>query len=261
VRCLGRGRTAPLAFKRRLNVSESKALVVADDTAPNWMNNAIAMGAGAEQIERLAAAYREHERFQAERAYTAAMTACQSEMKPILKNRQNTQTNSTYANLEAVNQAIIPVYTKHGFSLSFGSAAAQVPGNINIECEVRHEAGHCTKHFLELPPDGAGIKGTTNKTGVHAVGSTVSYARRYLTLLVFNIATTDDNDGNGQTAEAIDPDQIMEINDLIAECREKKFTVDFERFIKWLGVASLEELDQLGYRKAVKALKEKLGGK
>jgi hypothetical protein len=44
-----------------------------------------------------------------------------------------------------------------------------------------------------------------NKTQVHALGSTSSYARRYLVCMIFNVTTEDDNDGNRRKDE-VEPD-------------------------------------------------------
>ena len=55
----------------------------------------------------------------AEIEFNRAMSLAQSEMKPIAKDAENTHTRSNYALLETICAAITPVYTKHGFSLSF----------------------------------------------------------------------------------------------------------------------------------------------
>jgi hypothetical protein len=238
--------------------SENTSLAV---QTPHWMTEAIKANCDAEQIERLGAAYREHEKFQAERAYTAAMTLAQAEMKPIQKNRKNAHLGTTYADLEAVLQAILPVATKHGFSLSFGSVAAQTPGNVNVRCECRHKGGHCTEHFLELPPDGAGLKGGGNKTGVQAVGSTISYGRRYLTLMIFNLATSDDDDGGDKGGNLIDEEQLGELMSLWNEAIRAGCKLNMELACKWLGVAKFADLDQQGYKKAVNDLKAKIAAR
>ena len=63
------------------------------------------------------------------------------------------------------------------------------------------------QHHIDLPLDNVGTKGTVNKTGVQATGSTNAYGRRYLVLMIFNVSTEDeDNDGNDERkAEASGP--------------------------------------------------------
>src|SRR6266404_3054873 len=50
--------------------------------------------------------------------FNAAMNAAQSEIQPVARTAENTQTKSWYAKLEAVDAAIRPIYLRHGFALS-----------------------------------------------------------------------------------------------------------------------------------------------
>lgn len=132
----------------------------------------------------------------AEIEFNAAMKSCQSEIPAIYRDRENTHTRSYYATLDAVNNKIIPVYTRHGFSLSFGTCDSKFEGWVRLTCRVSHVGGHSRDYQADLPLDGAGSQGKANKTGVQAFGSTVSYGRRYLTLLIFNVTlTNEDTDG------------------------------------------------------------------
>jgi hypothetical protein len=48
-------------------------------------------------------------------------------MPCVVKDRDNPFTKSRYATLENVNTVIRPVYTQHGFSLSYGRRTARSP--------------------------------------------------------------------------------------------------------------------------------------
>lgn len=148
-----------------------------------------------EKLERLFALSERTKAAQAEQAFNAAMRAAQAEILPVARTAKNSQTNSKYATLEAVNEAIVPIITKHGLSISFGTDASPLEGHYRVTCVLSHDDGHSRTFFADIPADLTGLKGTANKTATHAFGSTMSYGRRYLTLLVFNVATTDD-DGN-----------------------------------------------------------------
>jgi hypothetical protein len=159
-------------------------------------------GISAEIIEKLTAAQKEEDAQAASAAFAASMRSCQQEMPAVVKDADNRQTNSRYARLESINRVITPVYTKHGFSLSFGTGDSPLAEHMRITCDVMHSAGHTKSYHLDLPPDGSGIKGTANKTAVHAMGSTMSYGRRYLTMMIFNLALADeDNDAQRPTVE------------------------------------------------------------
>jgi hypothetical protein len=148
------------------------------------------------KIERLFAIHERMVKTDAETAFNAALARAQAAMPIVARKAQNTQTNSKYARLEAIVEAISPVYTAEGFALSFDTAEAPKAGDIRIVSILSHAAGHSRQYHIDMPPDEAGAKGNVNKTRVHATGSTNSYARRYLICMIFNVATGDDNDGN-----------------------------------------------------------------
>ena len=158
--------------------------------------------------------------------FDRAMSAAQGEMQPVLRNAQNIQTSSRYATLDAVDAAIRPIYARHGFSLSF----TEIPtdgATVRIACIVRC-AGHVETYHLEAAADTVGPQGKPNKTPVQGVGSSVTYLRRYLMCMVFNIAlTNEDNDGNRQRTEPgrLTAAQVAELNALMVSTRtlEAKF--------------------------------------
>jgi len=149
-----------------------------------------------EKMERLLAMA---ERLQAKRAeseYDQAMNAAQSEMLPVARDSDNPQTRSRYVSYGALDRAVRPIYTAHGFSLSFGTRATG-PDRVTITCRVSHRAGHTDRVEIEMPADGKGAKGGDVQTKTHATGSAVSYGMRYLLKMIFNIAVGEyDDDGN-----------------------------------------------------------------
>ena len=198
-------------------------------------------------------------------AFNASMAAAQAEMPLVLKGAKNDQTRSSYATLEAVCRTISPVWTKHGFALSFGTSDCPIKDHYRITCDVTHAEGYSRSYYADIPIDAAGIKGQVNKTATHAFGSTMSYGRRYLTLMIFNIATTDDNDGNRPRQsdpiqnvigdELIDSEQIMALEKMITEVGADK-----ERFLKFFQVASLTDIALSRYDDAVACLQAKKKG-
>lgn len=166
-----------------------------------------------EKAERLFALQRDILADQAKREFNAAFRAAKSQMRPVVKNRDNDQTKSRYADLEAVSAAIDPIIDQNGFALTWGTGTPEKPGCYRITADLLHDGGHERHYFADIPEDTAGIKGSQNKTATHGFGSSMSYGRRYLKLLIFDIATTDDDDG--QRAGSL---PVEEIN--AAECAE-----------------------------------------
>lgn len=171
------------------------------------------------KAEQLFALQRQIQGDHAKQEFNSAFRRAKSEIRPVVKNKYNEQTKSSYANLEAVADAIDPIIDRHGFALTYGTDVSDKPGHYRITADVLHDGGHERHYFADIPEDTAGIKGTQNKTATHGFGSTMSYGRRYLKLLIFDVATTDDNDGNRNRRpdyEMIGADQCAELRRLIA---------------------------------------------
>jgi hypothetical protein len=154
----------------------------------------------------------------AKRAFNLSFAAAQAEMMPIARNLRNDQTHSNYADLSAIADAITPIITKHGFGTSFGTLPCTEPGYILMYCDLTH-GGFEKRYESLIPLDDKGPQGKVNKTQVHAFGSTTSYGRRYLKVMIFDIATKD-TDGNvpkGKTWDTISEDQQTQLRDLLAE--------------------------------------------
>ena len=102
-----------------------------------------------DRLERLFGMARQVKADEAKEAFQAAMAQAQAEMPSVVKDRENSHLKSKYAQLEAIDDAIRPVYTRHGFSLMFSQRAAEQAGDIVIVCTVLHKAGHSVTE--ELP--------------------------------------------------------------------------------------------------------------
>lgn len=164
----------------------------------------ISKGGDLTQLDKLLDLQFRWDQDQARKAYADSMATAQAEMPAVFKDRYNTQTKSWYATLDSINSRIMPVYTKHGFSLSFDTEDSPLEKCIRIVCRVLHYKGHAETFRYDQPIDDVGIAGSVNKTQVHARGSAMTYGRRYLTLMIFNLTASDeDDDGNRATTEEV----------------------------------------------------------
>lgn len=154
-------------------------------------------------IEKMDRLLKMKERMEAQQArieYDAAMSAAQEEMEPVRANCFNKQTQSQYANYYALDEVIRPIYTKNGFSLSFDSGKDAPENCVDVVCCVAHRGGHREYPHLPMPADGKGAKGGDVMTRTHATGAAITYGKRYLLGMVFNLSISFDDDGNGATA-------------------------------------------------------------
>jgi hypothetical protein len=163
---------------------------------------------------------REVEMQAAEREFDNCMADAQSEMRPVVRDANNPQTRSRYASYFALDTALRPIYTKHGFSLSFYSGDGAPEGHLRVCCKVAHRGGHTERPHIDMPADGKGAKGGDVMTKTHATGSAAMYGRRYLLSMIFNIATTDD-DGNAADSSpvSVSDEQASQITALALEVK------------------------------------------
>lgn len=157
-----------------------------------------------EKFGELLRLQRDAERDQARKAFNRAMAVCQAEMLPVVRTAHNKHLGNKYAKLEDIDAQTRPIITKHGFSVRFGSAPAPHEGWMRITCTVAHEAGYFEENYLDSPVTTTGSQGGRMAvTPVQAVGSTITYLRRYLSAMVFNIVLADDDDdGEAQRGAA-----------------------------------------------------------
>jgi len=140
-----------------------------------------------------------HEANIAKKVFAADFTMVQSKIAAVVKTKNNPQTNSKYAGLDDVLETSKPVYTEQGFSIIFYEGKADDAENIRVCADVLHKAGHKETYHIDVPLGGVGIKGTVNMTKIHGKATSITYGRRYLMCMIWNIPTQDD-DGNSAGA-------------------------------------------------------------
>ena len=206
-----------------------------------------------DKLERLMGLYERIEARRAEQAFAEAMNAAQQEMRSVSQDASNPQTRSKYASFGALDAAMRPIYTKHGFSLSYDTADGAAETCVRVTCRVAHKAGHAERPHLDMPADGKGAKGGDVMTKTHATMSAVSYARRGLLKMIFNIAEGEhDDDGNAADTGGISAEQAATITALIAEVG-----ADLTKFLGFMGVATITDIPAARYAYAVRALEAK----
>lgn len=183
----------------------------------------------------------------AAREFAIALADAQSEMEPVRVDAANKSTSSKYASHAALDRAIRPIYTRHGFTLSFDTEEGAAEGYVRVVCFVTCR-GHTRKHHIDVGNDGKGAKGGDVMTKTHAAGSAMTYAQRYLKKMIFDIAVDRDDDGNRSSrkpaasdfpgdAHVITSDQVTQLRNLCKKlgCPEKKFT-------DWADVDRIEDI-------------------
>lgn len=149
-----------------------------------------------EKLERLMSMHERVMERNAEAAFNESMRGAQGEMRQVSTDANNSQTRSRYATYAAIDAALRPIYTRHGFSISYGTADAP-EGYVRVLAYVSHVGGHTRRYEAAMPSDGKGAKGGDVMTKTHAFGAATSYGMRYLLKMIFNVAIGEyDLDGN-----------------------------------------------------------------
>lgn len=155
----------------------------------------------------------------AKEAFNEAMVSCQAEMPRVTKdgkviNHKTGALQSRYATLEAIDRVVRPIYEQHGFSISVSFDGTE--GNKYIaKAVVRHRGGHSEEYRIPLALDQSGAKNDTQ-----GMGSTASYARRYLLCSIFNIITEGEDTDGQQRVETITEEQALTLHTMLTDQRK-----------------------------------------
>lgn len=206
-------------------------------------------------IDKMERLMQMHERIlekQAEAAFNDAMNAAQAEIGRIGTDAENRQTRSWYATYAKMDSVVRPIYTKHGFSLSYDEADSPKPEHVRVLCYVAR-GGYKRTYHTDMPADGKGAKGGDVMTKTHAAGSAKQYGMRYLLKGIFNIAISDeDDDGNGASGDVITEQQAADLQALAEEVKANKGA-----FMSYFGIQRLAEMPVSKYQEAVTMLQRK----
>jgi hypothetical protein len=204
--------------------------------------------------ERIAALMDLQERAEArdaEKQFNIDLAAAMAEMPSIRKNAvkdMGTKGSIPYANYEQLDRIIRPIEQKYGFCRIFSTAPLDKPGTL-MTLKLLHRGGHSISSTRFQPPDPGPGRNETQ-----AIGSADSYARRYLTLAIWNIVTIGADD-DGKMSGAISEFQVNDMNSLISEIGMS--AAGREAFFRLADVKSVEEIQKHRYKDIMQALESK----
>ena len=130
---------------------------------------------------------------QAETEFNSALAAMQADIPSVAE--RGTGHNIKYATLEDIVDVVRPIMNQYGFAVSF--SVEQADKSITVVGELVHKGGHSKKTSMMLPHETSG-----SKNAVQAIGSSISYGKRYVLCAMLNIATRgQDDDGYAAVPE------------------------------------------------------------
>lgn len=151
-----------------------------------------------EKMERLIDLQIQVEKRHAEVAFAESFAEMQPELPVITMNGaivHKGQTISEFSDWPNINKVIAPILSRHGFSISFKPAESNKTAVTGI---LRHKLGHKEEATLDLPTDTSGAK-----NAVQAVGSSLTYGKRYVGVLMLNLTIEGEDDDGSSAAPKI----------------------------------------------------------
>lgn len=175
--------------------------------------------------------------------FNESMSRLQPKLPQIRKDAK--AHNSRYATYEAVDKAIRALYTSEGFSVTYNSHKEQ-DGGVVYTGTLSHKAGHSITAEMVLPADTSG-----SKNAIQAIGSTTSYARRYLLSMLFNLVFTEQDDDADSAGDTITHHQAKVIGRKLGDPEREP------AFCEFYGIDSIAQLPKSQFERAVNAIDKK----
>ena len=174
----------------------------------------------------------------AKQAFTSDLSEMQQHLPRIIEHGKG-HNQAKYALLEDINDKIRPVLHQYGFAITF--RVKHENNLVWITTVLSHRMGHSEETSIPLALDTSG-----SKNAVQAVGSSISYGKRYGICAMLNISTGDDVDGGEPEAPAAPQKQAISdvrLGKAIEKIKAGEYTLEqlLETF-----VLTDEQIDRLG---------------
>jgi hypothetical protein len=207
-----------------------------------------------EKFARLLQLRERSEAREAELAFNDAKARIKRNLQGVRfhKTRAGPDNAYRYLPLDEIDKHLGPLLAAESMDLWF-TDELMPNGWILTRGRLKHlPGGHYEDSTMPLPPD------TVNKmkSAIQSIGSTNSYARRYITANIFKIVVIgDDDDGTGGT---IDDAQVAYLREMIIQIEKIDPRKDEAAFCKFMRVPKLEDIAYRDYRRATGELEKRI---
>ena len=161
----------------------------------------------------------------------AALSKAQGAMSGAHKGTDNPFFKSRYSDLASVMEAIRKPFADNG--LSFIQAPSFGDGRVSITTRIMHSSGQWYQSTLDVP---------VAKNDAQAVGSAISYGKRYGLQSMAGVPSVDD-DGEAAVSRQAPPPATISV-DQAAELKAtiERLGVDVAKFCKAFNVSNVDAL-------------------
>jgi hypothetical protein len=160
-------------------------------------------------------------------ALAAALVKAQADFRPAPKDNANPAFRSRYADLATIVETVRPVLAKHALGF-IQPVTSNEDGSITVTTVLVHSSGET----LASP----GVTVRPAKGDAQAVGSAITYARRYDLSSLLGIVADDDDDGNAAVGGRPTPKPAP-------RPEPKAAAIDLEKAKAWFESAGLALVD------------------
>lgn len=178
------------------------------NTPSDLLAVAINKDADIDKLEKLMQLQERYDAKQAEREFNLALSRFQKECPVIKKSKEGF--GYKYADLDAIVRTIKDTLFECGLSFRFEQ---KQDNGIHVKCILSHIDGHHQSSEMTASADDSGRKNV-----IQAIGSAVTYLKRYTLVDVLGLATSDE-DVDGRQPNDISPDvlydMLLEYNKLV----------------------------------------------
>jgi hypothetical protein len=156
-------------------------------------------------------------------------------------------TKYKYATFEQINKVVKPILAKHDLFMSFTTDFKD--GGVYVTAVITHKDGHAKQTTGLFPFDADG-----QKSNIQAVGSAISYGKRYMQNALLNISTHGEDDDGFASQKKIDVVKIEQLNKGIIMA-----DIDPASLCEYMGVKEVGDIAVQDYAKATQYLKNIIG--
>lgn len=186
--------------------------------------------------------------------FVSAMARLQSKIPQMLK--LGVAKNSRFVRFEDMVGTMRPLLEEFGFSVSFDEES-HTEKTSTFAMRVSHEDGHSETKRLTVSIDAAARnkEGNSIRPAIQDNGSTVSYARRYLYKMHFDIVEKGE-DTNGENPEKISADEALDLTTQIQDVGG-----NLASMLKHFKIEALAQLRKTDLKEALQMIANKRGSK
>lgn len=186
--------------------------------------------------------------------FVSAMARLQAKIPQMLK--LGVAKNSLFVRFEDMVGTMRPLLEEFGFSVSFDEESHSDKTS-TFAMRVSHEDGHSETRRLTVSIDAAArnSQGNSIRPAIQDNGSTVSYARRYLYKMHFDIVEKGE-DTNGENPEKISTDEALDLTTQIQDVGG-----NLASMLKHFKIEAIAQLRKTDLKEALQMIASKRGSK